>query len=353
MNFLEALGVVVGNLRKGSTRASTATALLCILLASCSLSSSPSANSTTFRASVPVSQPYYGPINRPIATTGCGQVSPITAGTSANVTIPANPAVSGGSRTRVYRVHVPRSYNMSRPQAVVLAFHGYSGSAEGEDRSSGFTPLADQQDFIAVYPQGLLDEPSGKPFWASVGPIDLGIDDVLFVSNVLDDLQQKFCVDPRRIYASGFSNGGGMTGFLACRLAGRIAAFAPISGNFYALPGGCKPGRPVPILDFHGTKDPLLPYNGISISVNPDWPLPSIPQWLQDWAVRDGCSGGPVIFLKEANVLGEQWSGCQGNAAVVHYRIIGGGHAVPPPIAGRSAAEVIWLFFQAHTLPGA
>jgi polyhydroxybutyrate depolymerase len=355
MNCLEAPGVVAYSLRKNSTRASAATALtalLCLLLASCSLSNAPSAGSTSFRTSLPVSLPYLGPINRPVPTTGCGQASPITAGSSANVTIASNPAVSGGSRTRVYRVHVPRSYNMNRSQAVVLAFHGYSGSAGGEDQASGFTPLADQQDFIAVYPQGLPDEPSGKPFWASVGPIDLGIDDLLFVSNVLNDLQKKFCVDPQRIYASGFSNGGGMTGFLACRLAGRIAAFVPISGNFYALPGGCKPGRPVPILDFHGTKDPLLPYNGQPISVNPDWPLPSIPRWLQNWAARDGCSGGPVIFLNGPRILGERWSGCQGNSEVIHYRIIGGGHAAPPPIAGRSAAEVIWLFFQAHTLSG-
>jgi polyhydroxybutyrate depolymerase len=234
----------------------------------------------------------------------------------------------------------------------MLIFHGFGGNDVGMERSTGFSQLADQEDFIAVYPQGLPHGDGGKPFWADVGPIDYGIDDALFVSDVLNDLQAKFCVDSRRIYATGFSNGGGMTNLLACRLAGRIAAFAPVSGDFYAIPAGCHPGRPVPILDFHGTADPVLPYNGISINMNPAWPLPAIPRWLQDWAARDSCAHAPATFLRESRITGEQWTGCQGNAIVVHYRIEGGGHAWPPPIGGRSGAAVIWSFFQSHPLPG-
>jgi poly(3-hydroxybutyrate) depolymerase len=111
--------------------------------------------------------------------------------------------------------------------------------------------------------------------------IDYGIDDVQFTSNFLDSLQRTFCVDPERIYATGFSNGGGMTGFLACRLFGRITAFAPISGNFYNPPGGCNPERPVAILSFHGT-------------------------------------AGPITFYNVLPVVGERWSNCRGNVGVVH-----------------------------------
>jgi polyhydroxybutyrate depolymerase len=75
--------------------------------------------------------------------------------------------------------------------------------------------LADAQNFIAVYPQGLIEPGTDKPFWAEIGPIDFGDDDVLFVSNILDDLQKNYCVDAHRIYATGFSNGGGMTTLLA------------------------------------------------------------------------------------------------------------------------------------------
>ena len=242
-------------------------------------------------------------------------------------------------------MHVPASYDPLHPYAVVLSFHGYGGHATDMDHASGFSQLADKQGFLAVYPQGLPDGKTGIPFWAHVGPIDYGIDEAQFVSTLLDTLQTRFCVDAQRIYATGFSNGGGMTNFLACRLAARIAAFAPISGNFYALPGGCHPGRPVPILDFHGTKDGVLPYMGIPLSKNAAWPLPPIPQWLQTWATRDGCTQGPTIFLRQTNVTGEQWSGCKGNATVIHYRIEGGGHTGPPLIHGQSSAEVIWNFF--------
>lgn len=321
-----------------------------LLLSSCALPNSPSSLHPMPTATTqPLYSSYMGPVNHPVTTTGCRQTPPVKPGTSATITIAASPAVSHGNRTRTYVVHVPITYQDTQPYAVILSFHGYGGTATAMDRSSGFTQLSEQQHFIAAYPQGVLDG-IGKPFWASAGPIDFGIDDVLFVSHILDDLQKNFCVDPQRIFATGFSNGGGMTWLLSCRFAGRIAAFAPISGNFYAFAGGCHPGRPVPILDIHGTKDPLLPYNGIPASANPAWPLPSIPQWLQDWATRNGCASGPTVFLHAGNVIGEQWNGCPGNSAVVHYRIVGGVHTGPPPINGRSPAAVIWSFFQTHPL---
>ena len=279
---------------------------------------------------------------------GCGHASPIETGMSTAITIPVNPATSEGYHTRTAIVHVPATYDPLQLYAVVLSFHGYGGHAIGMDHSSGFSQLADKQGFLAVYPQGLPDGKTGTPFWAHVGAIDYGIDEAAFVTRLLDTLQKKFCVDAKRIYATGFSNGGGMTNFLACRLADRITAFAPISGNFYALPGGCNPGRSVPILDFHGTKDGVLPYMGIPTSKNAAWPLPPIPQWLQAWATRDGCSSGPTIFLRQTNVTGEQWNGCRGNATVIHYRIEGGGHTGPPLIHGHSSAEVIWNFFKVY-----
>ena len=293
---------------------------------------------------------YVGPINKPVATTGCGHAAPFLLGKSVNVTIAAHPAVSRGLKTRTYLLHVPSAYQENVSLSVVLIFHGYGGSAAGME-GTGFSQLAEQQHFIAVYPQGIPDGPGGAPFWASTGPIDYGVDDVQYVSDLLNDLQAKLCVDVQRIYATGFSNGGGMTGFLACRLAGRIAAFAPVSGNFYDSPGGCKPGRPVPILDVHGTADHTLPYNGIPASIYPAWPLPPIPQWLQQWAARDGCTHGPQTFLQNAQLLGEQWTNCQGNGTVMHYRILGGGHGWPQTLGSQSTAATLWHFFQAYPLP--
>ena len=327
--------------------------ILSVILVGCAASdqaASPAINNTPYAArySPPTDTL---PVNHPVTTTGCGKVSPVAPGSSVNVTIAAHPAESIGHTSRSYRIHIPRTYDDSHAAGVVLVFHGYGGNAAGMEAGSGLSTVADQQGFLAVYPQGLPDRQTSKPFWAEIGPIDFGVDDVLFVSDILNDVQQTYCVDARRIYATGFSNGGGVTNLLACRLAGRIAAFAPLSANAYAIPSGCHPGRPVPLLNMHGTADPLLPYNGIPPSVNPDWPLPSLAVYMQSWATLDGCTHGPDIFLREPKVTGMRWTGCRGNVGVVHYRIEGGGHSWPPLINGQTPAQVMWQFFSQYPLP--
>ena len=326
------------------------------LLASCS--NSPSAAKSSMAGGSEYQSPADSlPVNSAVVTTGCGHTSPVSAGISVKMTVAVDPAESEGNSTRTFLLHLPKQYDDTRPMAVILVFHGHGGNASGMEQGSGISTLADQQHFIAVYPQGLTERFTNISFWADIGQIDYGINDVLFVSDLLNYLQRTFCVDAHRIYATGFSNGGGMTTLLACRLAGRIAAFAPMSGDHFAIPGGCHPGRPVPILYTHGTADPLVPYNGSPPSKTPDWPVPPVLQYLQTWAARDGCSSGPTIFLQQAGksgqpgVTGMQWTRCQGNVRVVHYRIDGGGHRWPPVIEGQPAALVMWQFFSQFTLP--
>ena len=325
---------------------------LLLILAACSASvptpsqhiPAPSPSPQLTMPSVPL------PINTPVATTGCHLPSAIAPGSSQNVAIPAYSPVSEGSLTRMYRVHIPIGYDAVRALPLILVFHGYSGTAAQMERATGLSQLADRHQFLVVYGQGLPDGDGGPPMWASLGPLDHGLDDLLYVSDVLNDVQRTFCVDAHRIYATGFSNGGGMTVFLACRMAERIADFAPMSANLYAIPGGCHPGRPIPLLYFHGSADPLLPYQGISPSLNPNWPLPSIQRWLQEWATRDGCTTGPVIILRQPTVTGEQWTNCAGNVTVVHYRLEEAGHSMPTLINGVPAMEVIWRFSRRYPL---
>ena len=291
----------------------------------------------------------HGSLAHPLATQGCGRLPLPHPGTGADEILSVNPAEAAGHRVRTYRLHVPSSYQDARPQALVLVLHGYGGTATGMEASTGFSSFADAHDFVVAYPQGLPDGDGGRSFWASLGPMDYGIDDVHYISMLLDDVQSKLCIDAHRIFVTGFSNGAGMSGLLACRLAGRLAAVAPVSGNFYALPGGCHPSRPLPILYVHGSADPLLLYQGTSDSA---WSLPPVQQWLQEWAVRNGCRHGPIIFLHTSRFTGEQWTGCQGNAIVIHYRIEGGGHTWPAKLGNSSSLAGIWDFFQAHPLVG-
>ncbi|WP_165423844.1 alpha/beta hydrolase family esterase [Ktedonosporobacter rubrisoli] len=284
------------------------------------------------------------------ANVDCNKASPIQPGTTQNQVVSAHPQASRGEHTRSYLVHLPSSYTGKTALPVVIVFHGHGGDAANAEQSTGFSQLADSEQFLAVYPQGLLDD-DHLPFWASIGPLDYNIDETLFMNDMLNKLEHDFCVDTQRIYATGFSNGGGMSGFVACKLAHRIAAVAPIAGNYYDVQGGCKPGRPVPILEIHGSQDPIVPYNGISPETNPQWPLPSVHDWLQAWATRNGCTKGPQQFFQDSDTTGLQWTNCQQNATVMHYRIEGGGHSIPATIGKQPTSLVIWNFFKAHPMP--
>jgi polyhydroxybutyrate depolymerase len=204
----------------------------------------------------------------------------------------------------------------------VLLFHGNGGTAADLDEGSGLSELADRRGFLAVYPQG-LSVGAGRPFWASSGRVELGIDELRFTTDLLDDLQGRLCVDPARVAAALFTE-----------------------------PVECRPSRPIAVLSMHGTADEVLPYGGQDASVALPLPLPALPAWLGEWATRDGCPGDPAVFLDTAEVTGVRWSGCRDGTEVVHYRINGGTHQAPRAIAGRPFAEVVWEFFAAHPLPG-
>jgi polyhydroxybutyrate depolymerase len=263
--------------------------------------------------------------------------------------VAADPALSGGATRRTYRVHVPTGYRPGTAVPALLFFHGSGGSAADMDTTSGFSKLADQRGFLAVYPQGSGDP--GRTSWAIEGRINDGVDDLRYTADLLDNLQRRLCVDQARIYAAGFSAGGGMANWLACELASRIAAFASISGGFSTEPGGCHPSRPASILDLHNTGDPVVPYGGRPASN--DWPfrVPSVPTLLTQWAQRDGCDADYGVFFGSRTVTGMRWRGCRGGAEVVAYRIVVDTHAVPRAIAGRPVASLVWSFLQRPPAP--
>ena len=280
--------------------------------------------------------------DHPVPTTGCGRPAPGPAGATTAMHL-----VSGGL-DRTYTVHVPARYNPHRPYPLLLSFHGHKRTSQYQEELSGFSAL----DAISVYPQGLIGT-DGESAWTGA-PYSAAADDVLFTSDLLDSLQRQLCVDPARIYAAGKSNGGGFTGVLACRLAGQIAAFAPVSGAFYPQGAPCHPARPAPILDFHGTADTTIPYDG-----NPAKGLPAIPDWLAAWAGREDCRTGPVSYSPVRGVVVQRWIGCDRPGEVVHYRVEGAGHVWPSTTPNNDSATptvidatpVIWRFFLAHPLP--
>ena len=286
-------------------------------------------------------------ITTPIASSGCGKLAPFAPGLSENQTI------SSGGYERMYRIHLPLGYRSTLPQPLVLNFHGHDSSAAAQEKLTKLSLLADQQDFLAVYPQGMIG-PDNQSGWDTGPAWDPRVDDVKFVSDLLNRLQAQYCIDPSRIYAMGFSNGGGMTNLLATQLAGRIAAFASVSGSYYSVGGDFHPAHAVPFLEMHGTADTVVPYNG---SRTKDYA--PVTSWLLKWVQQDHCSGHSDVFLKLKTMVGMQWLGCQAGATIIHYRILNEGHKWPrvlfPEQLQRkwhfvTATALIWQFFQDHPM---
>lgn len=277
---------------------------------------------------------------------GCGGANAIPAGTTDAQTLRA------GQMSRSYRLHVPRGYQGDVPTPLVLAFHGHGGSAAPFERFTHLSQLADARTFIAVYPQGTVG-PDGQTGWNTGRARDPRVDDVGFVRDLLAHTQATLCVDTGRIYATGFSNGGGFVAVLACDLADRFAAFAPVAGDYYPQPGGCHPARPVSLLEIHGTADGINPYDG-STQLH----YPPVATWLADWAARDGCAAPPTLQQDNLGVLVEIWTGCENSTTVVHDRLIGAGHIWPVAGSGSlgrsetfDADDAIWGFFRTNEQP--
>ncbi len=252
-------------------------------------------------------------------------------------------------RERTFVVHVPPGYSPSAATPVVLNFHGRMSSASQQIVLSEMNAAADRHGFVAVHPEGVGATWNGGLCCGTAMSQD--VDDVGFTRAMIDRLASELCVDERRVFATGLSNGGYMSHRLACELADRIAAIGPVAGPNATT--SCAPSRPVPVMHFHGTGDRIVPYDGFAGQL-------SVRATMEDWARRNGCSAGPTTYFTNGDARCEEWTGCQADATVRLCTIDGGGHQWPggnsipflgPNTNDISATEAMWEFFVAHPRP--
>lgn len=257
-----------------------------------------------------------------------------------------------GGLDRTYRLHVPASYDPSRPTPLVFDFHGYTMTGLSQEQMTRFATKSDAAGFIVVHADGtgaLRGWNAGRCCGTAAAT---GVDDVGFVDAMLAQLDGQLCLDHRRIYATGFSNGGFLSHRLACERADVFAAVAPVAGVMGI--DGCNPSRPVPVMHTHGTADAVVPYNG-----NPALGYEAAATTVAGWVARDQCSAAPVVTFEQGDARCEATRGCAGGAEVVFCTITGGGHTWPggAPFPGGhismdlSATDAMWEFFAAHPLP--
>jgi polyhydroxybutyrate depolymerase len=261
--------------------------------------------------------------------------------------------ISFGGLTRSFDVHVPASYDPQKPTPVVLNFHGYTSNSSQENMLSNMDAKSDAEGFIAVHPQGTGTSPSWNAGACCGEAVTNKVDDVGFVGAMLDKLEADLCVDASRVFATGMSNGGFLSHRLGCELADRIAAVAPVAGVL-GIPT-CTPSRPIAVMHFHGTADPLVPYNG-----NMQMGFPSVPDTWHGWATRNGCTDQPFMSFMKGDSSCQTYKQCGGGVETILCTVQNGGHTwpggLPVPSLGNtttdlSATDAMWDFFQRHPRP--
>ena len=282
-------------------------------------------------------------------------------------------ALAHGGRTRKFRLHVPPGLD-DRAAPLVIQFHGGGGAGRGIDRLTRFHALADHERFVVAAPSGVARNWNDGRIAPRMRAAMQGVDDVGFVAVLIDTIAARIPIDRRRVYAVGMSNGAMMAGRLACQLSERIAAIAQVAGTAPAdAAQWCHPGRPVPVMQIHGTADPLVPYEGGPIGhgrhghrhhrdrLEGRGIVLGVDDWAALWVANNNAKGPAVSSLGD-DVSVRTWRGTARQSDIEFWRIENGGHTWPggsqylparvigPTSKTFDATPTIWRFLSAHYL---
>jgi len=279
---------------------------------------------------------------------------------------------------RKYLIHVPPAKNEKEKRPLVIVLHGGGGNPAQMERV-GFNALAARENFIVVYPQGTASGLKIGSHWndgrtATMQAHRDGIDDVAFIAQMIDSLIENDNVDPKRVYATGISNGAIMSHRLGAELSEKITAIAGICGSLAeGLEKSFAPKNPVSVLMINGTKDELAPYDGGAIALpailggaaTDRGRITSTDTTLKLWVKANACAEKADVGVevdKVANdgtsVVTSTYGGGKDGSNVVLMKVIGGGHTwpggvqyLPKALVGPvskefNATETVWEFFK-------
>ena len=290
--------------------------------------------------------------------------------------------VHSGGLNREVPLYVPASAGDGSRIPLIFDLHGSGGNGRRQAQNSGLAALADRHKFLVANPNGgIADSKNQDAFYWHVPGVPLidnvptpadAPDDVQFFRDAIQQIEHLACADPHRVYVTGFSGGGRMASALACELADRLAAIAPVSGLRAGIPResdlkvpnakSCAPSRAISIMTFHGVHDPVNRFDGDATS---RWGY-GVPAALDRWASLDGCRASPAEQRVSAHVTKVTFSSCTDATELILYRTDapvehGGGHIWPHPslssqesmesanqVDQLDASGLIWAFFARH-----
>ncbi|MBI5760667.1 MAG: hypothetical protein HZA46_19285 [Planctomycetales bacterium] len=273
-------------------------------------------------------------------------------------------------RARTYILHLPKSHTKGSPVPLVVVLHGMGANGAITAALTQFDGVADKHGFAVTYPDGVnkiwnfaAERPAGK-----VLKRDRAVDDVGFLTALIDELVRDRIAEKRRVYVTGISNGAYMSNRLGLDVSDRIAAIAPVAGTMpkFSAEKTWAP-RSMPVLYIHGTQDKIVGFDGADLFTKRAFSL-SAEEQARWWAKQNGCDLNAKVEQlpdktdDETTVKRHTFAAKPGGAPVVFYEVIGGGHTwpggslQPEVLLGKtsrdfSASDVIWEFFSRHSLP--
>jgi len=281
--------------------------------------------------------------------------------------------------TRTFALYLPTGYNPRATHPLLIALHGGGGNAKKWPAYTnyGFEHLADRDQFILVYPEGIDGQWNDKRNVQDFVAQRDNIDDVGFIGALIDFFIANYPVDRDRIYVTGASNGGMMTNYVGAEFSDKLAAIATviasIPNNLLPL---MHPKHPLSVLMINGTEDPLVRWNGgvIKFGRKETGSVIPVEETVQFWVKQDKLNPQPKVVdlpvrdpTDETRITRTVYQGGAGNTEVVLYTVKGGGHAWPSfvdkrgpllrlivnKLVGRKsrnldACQTIWEFFKSH-----
>jgi len=239
---------------------------------------------------------------------------------------------------RSYLLHIPPGVDSLQPVSVVFVFHGQGERPADIQLLTEFNEVADKASFLLIYPEGV-----GLAWKIGVccgEAAEKKVDEAAFIRQILSDVGTIASVDPKRIYATGFSNGGLLVYQLACEMSDVFAGIAPVAGALLYSP--CQPKQPVSVLHVHGLADATVPYTGGGIL-----DTPPVEQVIDTWVKLDSCTGAVQVDHPIEIVTHSVYASCQSGTTVELYTIDKGGHSWPSKYV-LPISQIMVDFFNAH-----
>jgi polyhydroxybutyrate depolymerase len=240
-------------------------------------------------------------------------------------------------RSRHFSVHMSTAITAGTAVPLVLDFHGNGSSGSQEESSSGWRAKADKEGFVVAFPDGVGNGWNvGNCCGESLKNM---VDDVGFAREVVKTISANVCIDAKRVYATGLSNGAGLTHRIACEAADVFAAVAAASADLVTDP--CKPARPISELSVRGLSDTAVAYEGGNTG-STGWYSPGAKGTLMLWKDIDGCTGEPDTSKQYC----ETYSQCQGGVEVTLCSLPGTGHVLYQNSLGFNVPDEAWAMFM-------